>query len=84
MEWDRIIPLYTLLQLLKHLNKWFIFSVLYFLCENEALRSWKMTTLQEEDDFGAAEVRRRQDVARKLRLQVVLVLIIMKNIINIE
>ena len=41
-----------------------------------------MTTLQEEDDFGAAEVRRRQDVARKLRLQVVLVLVIMiKNII---
>ena len=36
-----------------------------------------MTTLQEEDDFGAAEVRRRQDVARKLRLQVVLILIIM-------
>ena len=29
-----------------------------------------MTTLQDEDDFGAAEVRRRQDVARKLRLQV--------------
>ena len=43
-----------------------------------------MTTLQEEDDFGAAEVRRRQDVARKLRLQVVLVLIIMMRIINIE
>ena len=29
-----------------------------------------MTTLQDEDDFGAAELRRRQDVARKLRLQV--------------
>ena len=37
----------------------------------QAKEEWRlMTTLQEEDDFGAAELRRRQDVARKLRLQV--------------